>query len=184
MRRRPGQGRSTPRGVGLVQALVVMACLGVLMSLGSLAVTRLQARWALAGLAQRWLEVLHMTRAQAVLQQVQVVVCAQTSGGECATAGLPAGWALGWGVYIDRNGNGQHEAAEPWLVQQPALGPFQHMRGNQNVAYRVVFAPSGQSNHQGGTWHLCDARLAQGWAVVINIIGRARLAPDEDGPCP
>lgn len=183
MHTRPNTRANRARGVGLVQAVVVMVCTAVLLAVGTQAATQLQARWALQAHALRWLEVLHSARAAAVWRQSRVVVCALSTAGSCVTAASPSGWSMGWRTYVDSNANGRHDAAEPVLVDHPALGEPVRMQGNQNVDERVVFEPDGRSNHQSGTWRLCDPRLSQGWAVVINILGRARLERVDASTC-
>jgi len=170
-------------GVTLVEALVALVVLALLTGLAAPVLTGMRQRQALRGVAEGFWNSLVLARAEAMARQQRVTVCAQSSAGECDPTGP---WQRGWLVFVDANRNGQHEADEALLQRQGALPGGVSLVGNSTVRRALAYAEEGRGvsvsgAFLAGTLTLCHEGQSQGWSVVINAVGRPRLAQTD---CP
>jgi len=170
-------------GFTLVEALVALALLAVLTALAAPSLTGVRQRQELRGVAEAFWNSLVLARAEALVRQQRVAICAQSVQGTCDASGP---WQRGWLVFVDANRNGQHEQGEPLLQRQGALPPGVSLTGNSTVRRALAYAEDGRSVGPGGgflagTLTLCREGGAEGWRVVVNAAGRPRL---EQGACP
>lgn len=165
------------RGFTLVEAIVAMLLLGVLVALAAPSLAGLRQRQELRGVAETFWNSLVLARGQAMARQQRVTVCAQSTTGSCDPSGP---WQGGWLVFVDVNRNGQREPDEPLLQRQGALPKGISLVGNSTVRRVLAYAEEGRSvsvsgGFLAGTLSLCRTGQSQGWDVVINAVGRARL---------
>ena len=173
------------RGLTLVEALVVLALLSLLLGLAAPGLTGLRERQQLHGQATDFWNSLMLARAQALLHQQHVSVCA-SSGGACESG---SGWHSGWLVFVDTNRNGQREGDEPLLEQHDGAPATVRITGNSTVSHVIGYGAEGRSESltggfQAGTVRLCTPGQGEGWQVVINAVGRPRLEKAEMPTCP
>lgn len=172
-------------GFTLLEALVVLAVLSTLLGLAVPGLIGLRERQQLQAQAEDFWSSLMLARAQALLHQQRVTVCA-ASKGVCEPS---AGWHSGWLVFVDANRNGQREADER-LVQERELAPAaMRITGNTTVARLIGYGAEGRSEtlsgaFQAGTVSVCATGQSQGWRVVINAAGRPRLEKADTPTCP
>ena len=177
-------------GFTLLEALVVLAVLGVLLGLAVPVLQGLRERQQLQAEAEDFWSSLMLARAQALLAQQHVTVCAVSAAGVCqATAGGPAGWHGGWQVFVDANRNGQREGDERLLQQRSGSPARVRITGNSTVSRTIGYGADGRSESlsgafQAGTVTVCAAGQSAGWQVVINALGRPRLEKTETPNCP
>lgn len=173
----------TGAGSTLVEALVALVLLALLTGLAAPSLKGMRQRQELRGVAETFWNSLMLARAEALARQQRVTVCALSAAGDCDATGP---WQRGWLVFVDANRNGLREADEPLLQRQGALPPGLMLTGNSTVRRVLGYAEEGRSVGLGGgflagTLTLCREGSSQGWAVVINAVGRPRL---EAGDCP
>lgn len=164
------------RGLTLVEALVVLALLSLLLGLAAPGLTGLRERQQLHGQATDFWNSLMLARAQALLHQQHVSVCA-SSGGACESG---SGWHSGWLVFVDTNRNGVLDSGERLLQQRAASPERVRMRGNSAVSRHIGYGAEGRSESltggfQAGTITACAVGQNTGWRLIINAVGRPRL---------
>lgn len=172
------------RGFTLVEALVALSLLALLGTLAAPSLTAWRQRQELRAVAENFWNSLMLARAQALARQQRVTVCAQSATGDCHVTGP---WQGGWLVFVDANRNGLHESNELLLQRQGALPAGLLLTGNSTVRRVLAYAEDGRSVGVGGgflagTLTLCHEGLSDGWAVVINAVGRPRL--EQATSCP
>lgn len=165
------------QGFTLLEALVVMALLGVLLALAAPSMSRLRQHHQMQSQAEQLQASLMLARSEAVRRQQRVTLCVLGAAQTCATQGH---WTQGWLVFVDSNNNALREPTESVLLVQAALPPFLTLQGNATVNRYVSYGPEGRSQSvsgafQAGTLTLCGAGQTSVWRVVINALGKPRL---------
>ena len=172
-------------GFTLLEALVVLTMLSALLGLGVPVLSGLRERQQLQAQAEDFWSSLVLARAQALLHQQRVTVCAALKGG-CEPS---AGWHSGWLVFVDANRNGQREADERLIQEREPAPASMRITGNATVARLIGYGTEGRSEtltgaFQAGTVSVCATGQSQGWRVVINAAGRPRLEKADTPTCP
>jgi type IV fimbrial biogenesis protein FimT len=170
----------------LLEALVVVALLGVLVSLAAPAMMSLQARHQLEAQAQSFLNSLVLARSEALRRQKRVSLCAQAAESTCDVNGK---WQQGWLVFVDENSNGTRETQEALIEVRAALPPSVHLVATSTVRAYFSYEAEGRSmsvsgSFMAGSWRFCHASLPQGWQVVSNALGRPRIEKYTPKGCP
>ena len=184
--------RTTPkpiggaRGVTLLEALVVLALVGILLGIGAPALSDLRARHQLQGQAEGLLESLVLARSEALRRQQRVTLCAQAASQTCDAQGQ---WQQGWLVFVDANNTGQREAEEMVLQVHDAVLPPMRLRANLTLKGYFSYGADGRSQSTGGsfmsgTWRFCHDAWPVGWKVVSNALGRPRVETSTPQDCP
>lgn len=183
-------------GFTLLEMLAALAIVALLVLVAAPSWSAWQQRRQLQAEAEALLGSLALARAQALMQQQRVTLCPSRTGAVCETTGLglsegaqAVGWELGWIVFVDRNRNGLREAEEPLLQQRPASPRGVHISSRSTLGQSMAYGADGGSEgvrgqFLAGTLAVCGAGQAEGWQLVLNPLGRARLAKVEVGTCP
>lgn len=174
------------RGVTLLEALVVLALLGILVGLAAPALSDLRARHQLQGQAEGLLESLVLARSEALRRQQRVTLCAQAASQTCDPQGQ---WQQGWLVFVDANNTGQREAQEVVLQVHDAVLPPMRLRANLTLKGYFSYGADGRSqstsgSFMSGTWRFCHDAWPLGWKVVSNALGRPRVEKSTTQDCP
>lgn len=166
------------RGFTLVEALVVLAILGVAAAAAAPYLRSVGAASTLTAFTDGFFTHLHLARSEAIKRRGPVVLCKSADGEACAGAG---GWDQGWIVFGDADGDGTRAQEEPVLGRGEPLQPGFRLRGNLNVSRYVLFTPSGATKtssgaFQAGTLTVCRASIepTEARQIVINAVGRPR----------
>ncbi len=173
----PDAGRR--HGWSLLEMLVVMALLGVFLSLGANAWKPLRQKYQLQAQAEDLLSTLALARSEAAKRGVRVTLCVSSDGVYCRSDG---GWTQGWVLFEDTDGNAVRSATEPLIQVHAALPAGVLAWGNSPVVRYVSYAPNRRSQlvsgaPQAGTITLClaSSTSTSGWDLAINFVGNAHL---------
>jgi type IV fimbrial biogenesis protein FimT len=170
---------ATPKAAGftLLEALVVMALLGVMVSLAAPAMSALRQQHQLQAQAEGLLDSLVLARSEALRRQVPVALCARATDSTCDASGV---WQQGWLVFADANNNAQRDAGEALIeVHGPVPVAMQLTVTSTAKGYFSYSAEGRSATPSGafmaGTWRFCRPGAEAGWQVVSNALGRPRL---------
>ena len=172
-------------GFTLIEALVVMALLGLLLSLGAPAMTALRQQHQLQAQAEALWSSLALARSEALRRQQRVTLCARASDSACDARG---DWQQGWLVFADVNDNAQYDLGEAMIEVHGAVpAALQLSVSNTARAYFSYNAQGRSATPSGafmaGTWRWCRPGSGPGWQVVANAWGQPRLAPLGEADC-
>lgn len=164
-------------GFTLLEALVVMALLGLMVSLAAPAMSALRQQHQLQAQAEGLLDSLVLARSEALRRQMRVSLCARASDTACHASG---DWQLGWLVFADANDNAQLDASDTLIEVHPAVPEAMQLTVTNTVKAYFSYGAEGRSATLNGafmaaTWRFCKPGLESGWQVVSNALGRPRL---------
>ena len=165
-----------PRGYTLVELLAALAIAALLLLLAGATlgtwIPRYQQRNAAAALALA----LQSARSEALRRNERVDLCPSVDGSTCDPAGR---WEAGWLTFVDEDGNGRRDPAEPLVSVAAPAGAKITVSGNRPVARYVSYTPYGHTRLvtgalQMGTFTVCKPGLGVIEVVLANG-GRPRV---------
>jgi type IV fimbrial biogenesis protein FimT len=188
-------------GYSLVEMLFMLFILGVLCGTVAHTFQGLQNRVQIQAASEALLSDVLSARAEALRRERRVTLCAAALDSStqaalptaCASSASAsaAAWHQGWLVFEDTNSNGAWDEGEALLQQRPRIHPKVSATGNTTVSRYVSFGASGRSlslngAFQAGTITFCErgAKAKEGWLLVLNAVGRARLDKGQIAICP
>ncbi len=190
---------SKSSGYSLIETLFMLFVLAVLCTIGTASFQALQTRAQLQAASQALLSDVLSARTEALRRERRVTLCAAAidAGAQavlpsaCAISGSTAAWHQGWLMFEDTNNNGMWDDGESLLVQRARMNAKVSSTGNATVSRYVSFGASGRSlslngAFQAGTITFCErgANAKEGWLLVVNAVGRARLDKGQIAACP
>lgn len=179
-------GRNSCRGFTLLEALVVVAVLGILVGLTAPAMTGMRARHQLQAQAESFLDSLVLARSEALRRQQRITLCAKAAQGLCDAGGQ---WQQGWLVFVDSNNSGLRESGELLLETREALPEAVQVGVSNTVKTYFSYNAEGRSAtasgaFMAGTWRFCLRSSTRAWRVVGNALGKPRIEPYTAEQCP
>jgi len=188
-----------PDGYSLIEMLFMLFILGVLCGTVAHTFQGLQNRVQIQAASEALLSDVLSARAEALRRERRVTLCAAALDSSeqaalptaCAASVSAAAWHQGWLVFEDANSNGAWDEGEALLQQRSRIHPQVSATGNTTVSRYVSFGASGRSlsltgAFQAGTITFCErgAKAKEGWLLVLNAVGRARLDKGQIAVCP
>ncbi|MFZ5521385.1 MAG: GspH/FimT family pseudopilin [Pseudomonadota bacterium] len=136
------------RGLTLVELLVTLAVLALLMALGVPSFQNFLARRAVSSQTDLFMSSLRFARTEAVKSGVPVTMCITTNADAasptCSGAAGASGWASGWLIFADYDGDGTVDAQDVRLrVQQSLLSRSGGMSPSPANMTAITFRPNG-----------------------------------------
>jgi len=186
-------------GYSLIEMLFMLFILGVLCGTVALSFQGLQNRVRIQAASETLLSDILSAGAEALRRERRVTLCVAALDSSlqaklptaCASNGSSVAWHQGWLVFEDTNSNGVWNEGEPLLQQRSRINSPISATGNSTVSRYVSFGASGRSlslngAFQAGTITFCErgARAKDGWLLVVNAVGRARLDKGQIAICP
>lgn len=174
------------RGFTLLEALVVLALVGILVAMAAPVMSDLRSRHQVQAQAEGLLGSLVLARSEALRRQQRVSLCAQGTQGTCDALGR---WQQGWLVFVDENDNGLREAGEA-LIEAHATSPAGvRLDANSTAKAYFSYGSEGRSMSTHGafmaaTWRFCQPAVPVGWQVVSNALGKPRIESYTPQDCP
>ncbi|MFM8577040.1 MAG: GspH/FimT family pseudopilin, partial [Limnohabitans sp.] len=166
-------------GFTLLEALLVMALIGLMLSLAVPTLSALRHQHQLQAQAEGLWSTLVLARSEALRRQQRVRVCVRANGEvrTCDDSGL---WQQGWLVFADANDNAQLDAGEALIEERDAVPTPLRLTVTNTVKAYFSYSAEGRSAtlhgaFMAGTWRFCVPGLETGWQVVSNALGRPRL---------
>ncbi len=157
------------RGLSLVECLVTLALVAVLSNIAWPAWQGFLRSQAIKAAGAQWMACLVRARSEAL-----------QTGTDVAVLPLPGGFAQGWALTRDANGNGVLDAGEERLQVYgplPAAMKTEINFGKQGLRFQASGRPSQAGNV---TLELQGVRRK----LILNMLGRARLCdPDRERNC-
>ncbi len=174
-------------GYTLVELLTGIGISAGAMTLALPAVNDLVSSMRIQTGAQALSNSLALARSEAVKRNGRVVMCKSLQGSRCERAG---GWEQGWIIFQDTNNNAHLDEGEDILHREAGMATALIMRGNTPVSHYVSYTPYGRTRQisgafQAGTFTVCGnaGGGVKARQVVINSVGRARVAQAEASVC-
>lgn len=166
--------RLVQAGYSLYDLLITSALASVL-GLGTVGMTGMVQDARLTAAVNRLMGDLSLARSEAIKRHAPVTVCAGTAAGDCHTAGE---WREGWIMFVDANGNGKLEPADPVLraPESPSVKSLRFGAWGPGTGRWVTYEADGTTK-QNGTFTFCDTRgAAKAKAVILLGTGRPRVS--------
>ena len=177
---RSGSSSCKPvRGYTLVELCVAGAIVGILMSVAAPSIGAFRTQMQLRTVTDSIFSSLNFTRREAIMRNIQVVMCKSSDGLQCVETG---GWEQGWIVFQDANNDRRVNSGQDVLLRQLAA-PSVKIKTNTPVSKAVSYNGLGISFNN-GTFTVCtpSAALAEQRAVVVRS-GRPRVETPTDQTC-
>ena len=177
-------------GFTLVELMVVVALVALVLTLAAPSFARLASAAAISSGVNQFLADMRFARSEAIRRGGGVVLCRsvdpESSEPACSTSPDSQGWATGWIVFHDLDGNGERNTGEPLLrIQARHSGIDSIATGGTPTVFRFgatgrLLAPGPVASLHFGSSNLQpDIRRV----VCVNPGGRARIAGDGNATC-
>ena len=169
-------------GFTLIELLAVLLVLSLLMTLGVPSMQQLLHKNRLRAEAGRLLAAINLTRSEAVMRNAPVSICpsSMSSSGEPVCEGV---YADGWIVFSNADRDREVDVGSDEVLRVfdglPGGYSLTNRSGTRHLSDLISYLPDG-SSRKNRTLLLCSppgAAVAP-LSIVINIIGRPRLARD------
>jgi type IV fimbrial biogenesis protein FimT len=148
-------------GFSLIELMVIVSVLALLLGLGIPAFNDMVRNSRMSTAVNDLVTSLHAARGEAITRRATVILCPATAAGtDCAADGnLSAGWL----VFVDSNGDGSLDAAEPVVQRHGAIdsGPALDLSVSPvSRAGRIAFSNAGTLRVAESTTDIqfCDVR--------------------------
>lgn len=185
-----GSGRAVHwqrvNGFTLVELLLVMGLAALLMSAAVPSFRAWALRRAVQQAAQTLVADFRLARSEAIHRAAPVAVCASSDGRSCAAG--EGGWAEGWLVFVDRNGNRAVDAGDEVLQVHMRPEALDSVSGPTPSTDKRIFTylPTGNAKVAAQTfWFTAGAGAPADTArlVCISNQGRPSLRPPGTASC-
>lgn len=179
-------------GITLIEAMIAVAILSILVAIAAPNLRDFYINNRLDTASNEFVTALNFAKSESIRRGVPVTVR--------RISPVTREWTQGWEIFVDINGNGIRDAADPreeLLRVAPPLAPSLSLRSSQAVATFVPFTAAGRlaidlddgTNplNPRATFVLCyDGVLREGTrsrsrAVLLNSAGRMRPGVDSNG---
>lgn len=132
-------------------------------------------------LAQAFVRDMRWARTEAIKRSLRVSVCSSADARQCSAQG----WAFGWVVFTDDNGNGWIDSGDEILRVQSRMTGVASMAGTHpaNDHLQFTFQSQGVARSAAQSLWLTDTTHSQQRLVCVSMQGRAALRPRGDLAC-
>ena len=166
-------GQNLPQGFTLLELLIVIALLGLLVSMGVPALSTQSSGWQAEFAAKNIQHLMQRSRIRAAQSGQAVVICGM--GGEgSSTMACESDWGDRVVAFADQQSDGKFSPNDRIVLQSI---PHLAHQGLQIRANRTSFRvrPNGTLNSSAGSIFICPTVKAQRQRVVVDRLGRTRV---------
>ena len=169
------------KGFSVVEGLMVLALMGVLLAMAAPGMTAWLGRTQVEALAQAFVRDVRWARTEAIKRSLRVSLCSSADARQCDAQG----WAAGWVVFADDNGNGWIDSGDEILRVQSRMTGVASMASTQpaNDRLQLTFQSQGVARAAAQSLWLTDTTRTQQRLVCVSMQGRAALRPPGDLAC-
>lgn len=171
-------------GFSLIELMTTLAVVATIYSLsGSLADFTLNTQST--SIINNFVTAIHYARSEAISRNAVVTLCRSKHGTQCDSfpdIHKQKDWSNGWMIYLDTDENRRFNRSRDEILRFYHAIPESFTLTSQ-AKVRITYTGSGFSKGFMDTWKLChksaDPTFTRG--LVLNFIGRIRMAKDSDG---
>lgn len=192
---------SEQRGFTVIEILIVMVVLGALMALAAPSFVRTLRSTTVSSSVNGMMSDIRYTRSEAVKRGVATVmcrsddpeamtpVCGSGAGPDLDSDGTGDGWASGWFIFVDLDGDGIYDAADGERIlkvqgRNPGIGAIREGSGGST---KLRFVSTGRLSGLAGATNFTFGSSAFGADVqrrlCVNMTGQTRIAGDGSSTC-
>jgi type IV fimbrial biogenesis protein FimT len=183
-----------PRGVTLIELMVVIAIVGIIGMMAAPSFARMLASNTVTSQVNGFLTDAQFSRSEALKRGTSVTMCRTISpdaaSPTCAQSTDTGGWETGWIVFVDSDNDGVRSSTEQLLrVQQNLVGSGGIAPGD-GVAYDVIrYRASGWAPGKASALRFlpreasAQSDVKLGRTVCVNSLGRVRSMNTSDADC-
>ena len=173
-------------GFTLVELIIVLTVLSLLLGFGLPGFQRLLESTRIRTQVQQLMADIVLTRSEAIKRNVQVVMCPSPDY-LTATPQCSGTYAQGWLIFEDRDRDRRLDGGEEVIRTANSLPEgltLTNRSATRHASELIVFRPDGTSGRN-RTLMICSRARPDipSWSVVMNIVGRPRIARGW-GACP
>lgn len=162
------------RGFTLLELLIAVVVASILVTIGLPAFSASARHNCTVTGANAMLTVLAAARSEALKRDRLVFLCRTSDGEHCSTS--PAGWDSGYLMYLDDDGNGRREPAEPLLkVEQPLSSCASIRAASSGYANALSYDGLGKASALGSFRIIARSDSSYERRVVVSPSGRPRV---------
>lgn len=180
-------GQVSIRGLTLIELMITLVVLAITALVVTPSMQTLLHGNRLHAEAGRLVTAMNLARSEAVIRNIPVSVCPSHMASSSILA-CGGQYADGWIVFTNTNRDAVVDIGDDEVIQAFAAIPggysLTNRAGTRIATGLVTFLPDG-STRQNRTLLVCPppGNAAEPWAVVLNMVGRARVGKGE-GQCP
>lgn len=176
---------SSARGLTLLEVLVVVALVGIMLTIAIPAYSSFVTYNRMAGEMAEFTETLMLARSEAIKRGETVTVC--TSGGSTSSCSDTASWNQGWIVFVDPDDSQTIGPTTTVIRTEPPWTGTDTLTGSEGVANAISFSPLGilvGAGTGGGVVTLHDAQDNVSFRRCVAIGVSGTLTQEEGAQCP
>lgn len=174
------------RGFTLIELMVTVTVLAILLMVAIPSFNSALINYRLTSISNTFVASAQLARSEAIKRNSRVTMCKSANGVDCTTSG---GWQQGWILFQDVDNNAVKGAAEVIIYTESALPANFSMTFVDNYISYTASGGTELTNgaFQSGSMNLCSQAsqpVGPARQMVINAVGRVRVAKDPVSVCP
>ncbi|TNE92931.1 MAG: prepilin-type N-terminal cleavage/methylation domain-containing protein [Gammaproteobacteria bacterium] len=173
--------KTMAKGFTLIELLITIALMAIILAFAGPGFQELIQRNQVRSITDEFFTGFNMARSEAIKRNTQVTICASSTGASCDAAN----WDSGWAMFVDENGDGDVNGAEPVVQTGSQLPGGYTLRGTASVANSITLNPDGSVRGIAGSFRVCspEADVTKSRAIKFLQGGRPRMEEGTD-QCP